>query len=162
MLKTNKKGCIKEERADKCEGAGRFLCEKATGILLILLDMGVVQRGDKGEHGEGVRTKNTHLLSLPFSLSPPVLSLPPPSLSLFVPLFRASAILPGSITHTRSGLLSIKWWIHDHYHTSSAQAHTGTLQVKQDFDHFSLRTLENDNTSELFCLLSATVWFASH
>lgn len=98
MLKTNKQRCIKEERADKCEGAGRFLCEKATGILLILLDMGVVQRGDKGEDGEGVHTKNTHLLSLPFSLSPLVLSLPPPSLSL-CPIVR-SIRHPPRLHHT--------------------------------------------------------------
>lgn len=160
MLKNNKKRCIKEERADKCEGAGRFLCEKATGILLMLLDMGVVQRGEKGEDGEGVHTKNTHLLSLPFSLSPCFVSTSSFSLSLS----HCSEHPPSSQapSYTRSGLLSIKWWIHDQYHTSSAQAHTGTLQVKQDFDHFSLGTLENDNTPELFCLLSATVWFASH
>lgn len=101
-----KNRCIKEERADKCKGAGRFLCEKATGILLILLDMGVVQRGEKGEDGEGVHTKNTHLLSLPFPLSPCFVSTSSSSLSLS----HCSEHPPSSQapSHTRSGLLSIK------------------------------------------------------
>lgn len=57
------------------------VCEEDQSILLILLDLGVAhqpnmkregerERGRQGgrEGGEGLHTKNTHLLSFPFSL----------------------------------------------------------------------------------------------
>lgn len=87
--------------------AGRFVCGRATGILLIVLDMGVVQRGEKREEGEGVQK---HPSAFSPILSPPVLSLPPPSLSLsfFVPLFREHPPSPQSPSRTQTGLSPIK------------------------------------------------------
>ncbi len=59
------------------------VCEDNHRIFLILLDMGVAHQPymERKEDGGGCPTKNTHLLSFPFSV-PLSLSLPPPILSL--------------------------------------------------------------------------------